>query len=176
MIMDWGFLNIFKNADFDKLMAAAALAGWAFYYYYPEYVLAFGLALLCTIYCLLGFIVYVYNWLFNVWQKRKDRKKEIEIRKYNDQAQHLKAQFVFDRLGTGGQQILSNIVKIGKKSTVSGTYLLSKYDNMIIISQLSDILYSDEIVYPWVKIEETIDSYCITLKWPLNEIIEEKNK
>lgn len=31
--MDWGFLDIFKKADFISLMFSAAITGWIMYYF-----------------------------------------------------------------------------------------------------------------------------------------------
>lgn len=175
--MDWGFLDIFKKADFDKLMIAAAITGWVFHHYYPDNIWVFGLAVLCTIYCLLGFIVYVYNWSVNKRQKRLYKKKEKETKENNEYAQRLQAQFVYDRLGSEKQHILSLIVKKGAKSSYSDVYILQNdNDNNIIISQLRCALVYDDKINFWVNIEETMDTFSIYIKPPLNEIIEEKIK
>lgn len=174
--MDWGFLNIFKKADFNTLMIAASITGWVLHYYYPDNIWILGGALICTIYCLVRFVVYIYNLLVYKAQKEKNKQYEEELRKNKENAQRLHAKYVYDRMGIKGQQLLSEIIKKGKKTSVSGVYLINKYDNMMIMYQLNDILFSDDIAYSWVRSEETADSYCITLNWPLNEIIEEKIK
>lgn len=173
--MDWGFLNIFKKADFITLMVAASITGWVLHHYYPDNIWVLGGALICTIYCLVRFVVYIYNYLVYKAQIEKNKQYEEELRKNNEYAQRLQAKYVYDRIGIKGQQLLSEIIKKGKKTSVSGAYLINNSDNMIMF-QLNDILLRDEIAHSWVKAEETADSYCFILRWPLSEIVEENNK
>lgn len=59
--MDWGFLDIFKKAEFNSLMLSIAAAGWILYYLgvFKEYSLI--VALVASVYCLIRFIVCCYK-------------------------------------------------------------------------------------------------------------------
>ena len=79
--MDWSFLNILKNAEFNTLMFAAAVTCWILHCCYPNNEWYFGVALLCTSYCFLRFFVYIYKLLcFKAQAKRtREYNKQMEI-------------------------------------------------------------------------------------------------
>lgn len=174
MIMDWSFLNILKNAEFNTLMFAAAVTCWILHCCYPNNEWYFGVALLCTSYCFLRFFVYIYKLLcFKVQAKRtREYNKQMEDQKVLDNRRQ--AQYVFDRIGVETQNILKNIVKKGDVSSYSNVYILrSKFEYGIMIQHLSSYLYSDNLISDWVSIDETSDTYCVHIKYPLNDIIKD---
>ena len=84
------------------------------------------------------------------------------------------AQYVFDRIGVETQNIIKNIVKKGDVSSYSNVYILrSKFEYGIMIQHLSSYLYSDNLISDWVSIDETSDTYCVHIKYPLNDIIKD---
>lgn len=175
--MDWSFLNIFKKADFNTLMFSVAITSWILLYIYPRYFYILITALLCSIYCVSRFAVY----LFNSYQKKKIEKanmlydqqqKENKIR-----ANKLQAQYVYDRLSEDSKELFSEIVRSATKSSFSDVYILQGLEPCsYIVSQLRCILYSDNMINSWVSIDETMGGVIINIKSPLNEIIESKSK
>lgn len=172
--MDWGFLNIFKKAEFNTLMFAAAVACWVLYFIHHDNDLYLGVALLCTIYCIVRLIVYIYKLSCAKAQDRKNRDYQNKIAEEKALDKKRQAQYVYDRQSAEAQQILCNIVKIGKKSVYSDVYIL--YDKLMytsIITQLKMMRCSDRMLAGWISIDETADSYCIYINPPLNIVIEE---
>ena len=70
--------------------------------------------------------------------------------------------------------MLSHLVKIAKKSAYSDVYILegSNPESLIIIPQINRLLYGDAMIEQWISINESIDSYSVYIKSPLNKIIE----
>ena len=173
--MDWSFLNIFKNAEFNTLMLAAAATCWVLYSYYPYNEWYLGVALLCTIYCIVRLIVYIYKLLSARAQARWDRdyKNKLDEEKALDKKQQ--AQYAFDRIGAETQSLLKRVVESGKKSSYSDVYILrNNVDTSMMIQKLRCYLYNDGLIGNWISIDENPDSYCVYIKYPLNVIIEDR--
>lgn len=173
--MDWSFLNIFKRADFNTLMFSLAVTGWIMLYNNPDIIYLKMITLLCSIYCISRFFVYLYN----VYQVSKTNKANAKYHKeQNDKKardRELQAQFVYDRLSLDNQKILQEIIRRGEKSCYSDVYIIKdKLSNCMFISQVRMILFSDNMINNWISIEESSDSYSIYIKSPLNSIIESR--
>lgn len=173
--MDWSFLNIFKRADFNTLMFSLAVTGWIMLYNNPDIIYLKMITLLCSIYCISRFFVYLYN----VYQVSKTNKANAKYHKeQNDKKardRELQAQFVYDRLSLDNQKILQEIIRRGEKSCYSDVYIIKdKLSNCMFISQVRMILFSDNMINNWISIEESSDSYSIYIKLPLNSIIESR--
>ncbi len=175
--MDWSFLNIIKKADFNTLMFSVALTSWILLCIYPGNIYLLIAAILCTIYSVTRFAVY----LFNFYQVKKNRKAN---RLYDQQQEEkrirerrLQAQFVYDRLSEKDKKLFADIAKSATKSSYSDVYILQGMESCsFIVSQLRSVLYSDNMINSWVSIDETMRSVSIYIKSPLNEIIESNSK
>lgn len=85
--MDWGFLDIFKKAEFNSLMLSIAVAGWILYYLgvFKEYSLI--ASLVASIYCLIRFVVYCYeNFVARIDAKNYEaqQKRDKELKEQTD--------------------------------------------------------------------------------------------
>ena len=175
--MDWSFLNKFKKADFNTLMFSIAVTGWILFYKYPENIYILIAAILCSIYSVARFVVFLIksyqekkvtevNWLHDELQEKK---KIQEIK--------LHAQYIFDRLSKESKEVFFNIVKTATKSSYSDVYILQGVDSCShTVLQLRNILYGDSMINSWVSMDENSENLCIYIKSPLNEIIESNNK
>lgn len=172
--MNWDFLDIFKKAHFNTLMFSAAITAWIFLYIYPENNYILGAAIFCSIYCLARLAVYIKNYYkeYQISEENRQHKKQQEDKKIRDNK--LQAQYVYDRLSEENQKMLSHLVKIAKKSAYSDVYILegSNPESLIIIPQINRLLYGDAMIEQWISINESIDSYSVYIKSPLNKIIE----
>lgn len=173
--MDWSFLNIFKRADFNTLMFSLAVTGWIMLYNNPDIIYLKMITLLCSIYCISRFFVYLYN----VYQVSKTNKANAKYHKeQNDKKardRELQAQFAYDRLNLDDQKRLQEIIRRSEKSSYSDVYIIKdKLLNCVFISEVRMILYNDNMIYDWISINESSDSYSVHIKSPLNTIIESK--
>lgn len=175
--MDWSFLNIFKKADFNTLMFSIAVTGWILLCIYPEIIYIRIAAILCSIYCVSRFVVFLF--------KSNQEKKIIEANRLYDEQQErkkiqdkkLQAQYVYDRLSQESKELFSSIVKTARKSSYSDVYILQNADSCShTVSQLRIILYGDSMINSWVSIDDNSENLCIYIKSPLNEIIESNSK
>lgn len=172
--MDWGFLNIFKKAEFNTLMFAAAVACWVLYFIHHDNDLYLGVALLCTIYCIVRFVVYLYNWINSKIQDNKNKEYAEELKKREAIDKRQQAQYVFDRLGVDIQNILKNVVKSGDKSSYPDVFILrGKPENSLMMQELQNYINRDRMLGGWVRINDNPDTYCVIINFPLNSIIEE---
>lgn len=172
--MEQWFFNILKNAEFNTLMIAAAATCWVLYSYFPYNEWYLGVALLCTLYCIARFVVYIYKLSCAKVQARREREynKKLEEEKALDRRRQ--AQYVFDRLGVNIQNILKQVVKNGENSDYSDVYIIrNKYEYLLMIQQLNDYQFRDGLIGGWVSVDENPDAYCIYIKSPLNIIIED---
>jgi hypothetical protein len=175
--MDWSFLNIFKKADFNTLMFSIAVTGWILLYFYPDNIYILVAAILCSIYCVTRFVVY----LFDCYQANKTSKANVlydqQKQKEKTQEERRQAQYVYDRLSDESKKLFSSIVKTAVKSSYSNVYILKGKNSFFpLVGQLRNILYGDEMINSWVNIEESAECISIFIKSPLNEIIESNNK
>lgn len=175
--MDWSFLNIFKKAEFNTLMFSVAVTGWILLYIYPENFYMLIAAVLCSIYCVSRFVVYLFHYRQTKKVIKANRIYDKQQKEKKLQEERLQAQYVYDRLSSDSQEILSNLVKTATKSSYSDVYILQGINSCSqVVNQLRHVLYGDNMINSWVSIDDTSESICIYIKSPLNEIIESKNK
>ena len=174
--MDWSFLNIFKKADFNTLMFSIAVTGWILLCIYPEIIYIRIAAILCSIYCVSRFVVFLF--------KSNQEKKIIKANRIHAELQERKkiqekrqqAQYAYDRLSKESKELFSSIVKTATKSSYSDIYMLQDMNSCFeIISKLRTILHRDSVIESWVSIDERSENICIYIESPLNEIIETTN-
>lgn len=78
--MDWGFLDIFKKAEFNTLMLSVAITGWILYFFVSMNIYILGAALLSSAYCVIRLIVYIYQSIsVRRFNKRYEAQKKKEI-------------------------------------------------------------------------------------------------
>lgn len=175
--MDWSFLNIFKRADFNTLMFSLAVTGWILLYFHPDIIYFKIIAILCSIYCISRFVVHLYEAYQISKVKKANAKYDQERNDKRVRDRELQAQFVYDRLGRNDQELLQELIRISEKSSYSDVYIIKdKLSNCMFISQVQMILYGDDMINNWIIINESTDSYSITINAPLNKIIESKIK
>ena len=82
--MDWGFINIFKKAEFNTLMLSIAIAGWIMnIWIIPDNVYVVGITIMASIYCVIRFVVFCYNYTSHKQeQKAKEKKQKSGRMKY----------------------------------------------------------------------------------------------
>lgn len=175
--MDWSFLNIFKKADFNTLMFAIAVTGWILLRIYPENIYILIAAILCSIYCVTRLVVYLF--------KSNQEKKIIEANRLYDEQQkkkqiqerRLQAQYVYDRLSEDSKKLFSDIVKRATKSSYCDAYILHNMNSCSpLTNQLRNILYGDNMINSWVRMEDSMECVSIYINYPLNEIVESNCK
>ena len=174
--MQWNFFNIFKKADFNTLMFSVAITGWIFYKY-PELNYILVVTIFCSIYCFARLVVCLFN-SFQDWRrthtdrlyyKQQEEKKTLRTK--------LEAQYVYDMLSEDNKKLFYSIVKTAVKSGYSDVYILHGMDSCSpIVTQLRNYLYRDNLINSWVIIYESVDSVSVSIKAPLNEILESKCK
>lgn len=175
--MDWSFLDIFKKADFNTLMFSIALTGWILFYIYPENIYMLTAAILCTIYSVARFVVYLFKYYKRKQIIRANRLYYEKQERKQIKEKRLQAQYVYDRLSQESKELFSRIVKTAIKSSYSDVYILQGMNSCSqVVAQLSNILYGDNMINSWVSIDETSENVCIYIKSPLNEIIESNNE
>lgn len=129
---------------------------------------------MCTIYSILTIVSVLHHKIAVNCQLKKNAREE-KRRKENEEISHRQqAQYVYERQSPEAQQLLCDIVRMGKKSVYSDVYILyDKSMNLSTITQLGMMRYSDNMLAGWIRIDETADSYCIYIKPPLNIVVEE---
>ena len=119
--MDWGFLDIFKKAEFNSLMLSIAAAGWILYYLgvFKEYSLI--AALVASIYCLIRFVVYCYeNFVARIDAKNYEaqQKRDKELKAQADkEKRRIEISRMFEGLSDHNKFILASILINGKKDS-----------------------------------------------------------
>lgn len=84
--MDWGFINIFKKAEFNTLMLSIAIAGWIMnIWIIPDNVYVVGITIMASIYCVIRFVVFCYNYTSHKQEQKAKEKKQNEIWKKKDE-------------------------------------------------------------------------------------------
>lgn len=121
--MDWGFLDIFKKADFNTLMLSVAIAGWILYCIgrYTEYSLI--AALITSVYCVIRVIVYFYQRIMSnieveKYEAQKRREQETKEKAYEDN-RRVEITRMFEGLTDPNKCILASILLNGKKDSYS---------------------------------------------------------
>ena len=151
--MDWGFLDIFKKAEFNTLMLSVAIAGWILYYIglFKEYSLV--AALIASIYCLIRSVVFCYETivahiLAKNYEAQKKHEKENEEKAYKDN-RRIEISRMFEGLSDHNKYILASILINGKKDSFhSNVLIFPKYGNdtsNIFMAQEISMIYRTEI-------------------------------
>lgn len=128
--MDWGFLDIFKKAEFNSLMVALAITGWIMYYF-QIYNLIFGLACFASIYCVIRFFVFCYlrimgNRNYKKACKLEQLANEQKEKKYEDNRK-IEISRMFDGLSDSNKDLLASIILNGKQDNYNyNVFLLQK--------------------------------------------------
>ena len=117
--MDWGFLDIFKNANFNILMLSAAVTGWILYAFGIYEDISFAVAVFCSLYCIFAFVYFV----FNRWQDELNRTQEeqrvLQQRRQeaeeNDRRFRILVYTMFNGLTEDNKKLLKLLVSQGKR-------------------------------------------------------------
>ena len=116
---------------------------------------------------------------YNQYRKRSETQSRLvyerraQDEKEKQEHELAEAKYVYDRLSRKSQESLYSICKIAKKSTKEGSYII----NNIIrhqqkIMDLEILLSNDFTLVGWINIDENGESFCFTVKPPLNKLIE----
>lgn len=124
--MDWGFLDIFKKAEFNSLMLSIAVSGGFMYFSHIDSII-FGLFSIASVYCLIRFVVYCYiNIATHIDTKRYEaqqkRDKELKAQAYKEE-RRIEISRMFEGLSDSNKFILASILLKGKRD--------SFYDNVL---------------------------------------------
>ena len=116
--MDWGFLDIFKKAEFNSLMVAVAITGWIMYYFHIDSFI-FGFACFASVYCITRFVVFCYQRFVRIRSIKKANKqeqlaKEEEEKRYEENRK-IEISRMFAGLSDPNKFILASILINGKK-------------------------------------------------------------
>lgn len=119
--MDWGFLDIFKKAEFNTLMLAVAITGWILYLLVPMNIYILGAAILASAYCVIRLIVYTYQY-FSVKRANKryeEQKKKEEESKQSErrEARNIEISRMFEGLKEESKNSLAYILLKGKSDS-----------------------------------------------------------
>lgn len=187
--MDWGFIDIFKKAEFNSLMLSVAIAGWILYYIglFKEYSLM--VALIASIYCLIRFVAYCYetivaNITAKKYEAQKKRDKELKDKAYEDN-RRIEISRMFEGLSHHNKYILASILINGKKDSFHYNVLhFPKYGNdsiNVYTAQDVSMIYRTGIGggQCCISTNEYTDTMSVTIDPILYEIIEkyiEENK
>ena len=135
--MDWGFLDIFKRAEFNSLMVAVAITGWIMYYFQIDNLI-FGLACLASIYCITRLVVFCYQRFVGIRNIKKAYEQELlakeQKEKKYEENRKIEISRMFAGLSDPNKFILASILLNGKEDV---------YDNHILHFQK----YSKESMY-----------------------------
>ena len=182
--MDWGFLEILKKGEFNTLMLSAAIVGWIFLYILPGNLYALAIAIGCSIYCLIRFVVFVYksyneNRTTKKIKKKKKKEKERKIQE-NKEIWDKSVNRMFNGLRPENKKILALIFLKGSKDPYNYNVLhFDKYSEMFgyvhQAQSISDINYYNHCI----EIREYTDSISVTIDVTLynliNQYINENN-
>lgn len=175
--MDWGFLNIFKKEDRNKLMFGLAVAGWCVFVSpikepYKYYIL--GVALLASVYCISGLVVYGYNQIKTKrLQKRQKKVQELNNKKIEEE-RRIEIARMFNGLSPENKQLLFRIIKDGKTDSYDKYVLNFPIDYIYSLKEAQQIssIYKDilgrgaeciEISYYTDMVSASIDPYLYNL-------------
>lgn len=178
--MDWGFLDIFKKAEFNSLMLSIAISGGIMYYYHIDSII-FGLFSVASIYCMIRFVVYCYVTIVahiatKNYEAQKKRDKELKDKAYEDN-RRIEISRMFEGLSDHNKFILTSILINGKKDSYYYNVLnFPKYGkdaSNIFMAQDISMIYRTEIGGGQYCIhrKEYTDTICVTIDPILYEII-----
>lgn len=125
--MDWGFLDIFKKAEFNTLMLSVAITGWILYLLVPTSIYILGTAILSSAYCVIRLVVYTYQY-FSVKcaNKRYDaqkKKEKIEKEAERKEARNIEISRMFEGLKDENKKLLAFVFLKGEKDSFKGNVL-----------------------------------------------------
>ena len=174
--MDWGFLEIMKKGEFNTLILSAAIVGWIFLYILPENHFALALAIGCSVYCLIRFIVFIYK----SYNEKRTVKKMNEIAKKEKErkAQENKEMWdkrinrMFNGLRTENKEILAFIILKGNKDPYNYNVLhFDKYSEMFGYVHRAQSISDLNYYYHCIEINEYTDSISVTINVTLYNLI-----
>lgn len=177
--MDWGFLDIFKRAEFNSLMVAVAITGWIMYYFKIENII-FGLACLASIYCITRFVVFCYQRIVGVRSLNKAYKQEQlakkQSEKYYEEKRKMEMIRMFDGLSDVNKFYLSSLILNGKKDHFN--YNILHFQKFSKEAMFADTLLSVTEIFkdgfgvgePTLTINDYGDSIAVTVDSYLYEL------
>jgi hypothetical protein len=170
--MDWGFLGIFKKADFNTLMFSIAITGWVMYYFRIDNYI-FGLACIASIYCIARFALFRYQRHLEVKSRKKAIKQEQLAKEQNEKSyeNHRKMEItrMFNGLSDYNKFQLSSLILKGEKDLYNYNVLhFQKLSNeMLFIDSLISVteIFNDGfgIGDPTLSIREYADKIAVTI-------------
>ena len=131
--MDWGFLDIFKKAEFNSLMLSIAVSGGFMYFSHIDSII-FGLFSIASVYCLIRFVVYCYiNIASHIDTKRYEaqqkRDKENKEKEYEEK-RRIEITRMFYGLSDSNKFVLASLLLKGDKDSYNYNVLhYPKYGN-----------------------------------------------
>ena len=170
--MDWGFSKLIEKADFNTLMATCVVVGWIMFFACPNNMKILAFAFFTTVYCAIRLCVYLYksDQAKNYAEIEKAQFKR--LREKEREEEFAKAKYVYDRLNNENQTLLKTICEIAQSSTLEGKYIIKNpYEYYQIIFNFKNLLNTDFTLAEWVDYDEYGDSFCFTIKSPLDKII-----
>ena len=177
--MEWGFLDIFKKAEFNSLMVAVAITGWIMYYFQIE-KLIFGLACFASIYCITRFVVFCYQRIVGVRSIKKSYKQEQLAKELNGKKYEEKKKMEINRMFNGLSDVnkfyLSSLILNGK--TDPYYYNILHFDKYSKESMFLDTLLSVTEIFkdgfgvgkPTLTIKDYGDAIAVTIDSYLYEL------
>jgi uncharacterized membrane protein YcjF (UPF0283 family) len=170
--MDWGFLDIFKKADFISLMFSAAITGWIMYYFQIDSYI-FGFACLASIYCITRFVVFCYQSIIRTRRIKKVNKqeqlaKEEEEKRYEENRK-MEITRMFHGLLDSNKFLLASIILNGEKDPYyDNVFHFQKYSKESLDLEIAQSI--SEIYRDWsgsgqacISIREYQDSVVATI-------------
>lgn len=113
--MDWGFLDIFKKAEFNILMLSASVTGWILFAFFPQNIFVIGIAIFATTYCLVLLIRKTYNTIKEKIAKNK-REKFNKLRIENSKKErNVEIERMFNGLSRDSKEYLIHLLRKGIK-------------------------------------------------------------
>lgn len=182
--MDWGFLDIFKKADFNVLMVAAAGTAWILHFKVDtENVWFFAAAVLCSLYCAIKLIIKIYLFLSDIYKDNKDNETHELLQKQENEKNvkelYAEALRIYTGLSDNSKAILQDIYVKGKQDPLKAhCRLISKLEFMLVIDAqhvaetfLSVLPISFGKQRIWFELVEQPDSYLAIFDPYLHNII-----
>lgn len=186
--MDWGFLDIFKKAEFNSLMVALAITGWIMYYFQIDNLI-FGFACFASIYCIIRFVVFCYQRLIRIRNIKKIYKqeqlaKEQKEKKYEEN-RTMEITRMFEGLSDVNKFYLSSLIINGKTDPYNYNvfHFQNNYKESIFVEFLLPVteIFKDGygIGMPTLSTQDYADSIAVTIDPYLYDLtkqyIEKKN-
>ena len=180
--MDWGFLDIFKKADFISLMFSVAITGWIMYYFHIDSFI-FGFACLASVYCITRLVVFCYQRFVRIRSIKKANKqeqlaKEQEEKRYEENRK-IEISRMFHGLLDSNKFILASILINGEKDEYyDNVYHFQKYRKESVdleIAQSISVIYRDRIGsgQTCISIRDYHDSVVATIDPYLYDLIKQ---